>query len=161
VRVLKAETVALMGQNHTGAVSVPALKSALPDSADFTFIVDGCDKWGLGFLITADQVPGKRSPGSLSWGGGNNTFFWIDPARGIAGVTCPRSMAGDIFALIVGPDSSTPMRKGCRGSSIFRVRPMTILTPFRRERTFKSPSGSDGWSAPTNCPGFERYPPRE
>lgn len=85
-RILKAETVALMGQNHIGAVSVPALKSALPRSADFTFIADGRDKWGLGFLITVDQVPGKRSPGSLSWGGINNTFFWIDPARGIAGV---------------------------------------------------------------------------
>src|SRR5947209_12286971 len=85
-RVLKTETVALMGQNHIGAVSVPALKSALPRSADFTFIADGRDKWGLGFLITADQIPGKRSPGSLSWGGINNTFFWIDPARGIAGV---------------------------------------------------------------------------
>ncbi|MEA2887087.1 MAG: methyl acetate hydrolase, partial [Bradyrhizobium sp.] len=85
-RVLSPETVALMGQNHIGAVSVPALKSALPRSADFTFIADGRDKWGLGFLITADQVPGKRSPGSLSWGGINNTFFWIDPTRGIAGV---------------------------------------------------------------------------
>ena len=86
VRVLKAETVALMGQNQIGAVSVPALKTALPRSADFTFIADGRDKWGLGFLITTDQVQGKRSPGSLSWGGINNTFFWIDPARGIAGV---------------------------------------------------------------------------
>ena len=85
-RVLKAETVALMGQNHIGEVSVPALKSALPRSADFTFIDDGKDKWGLGFLITTNQVPGKRSPGSLSWGGINNTFFWIDPARGIGGV---------------------------------------------------------------------------
>lgn len=86
VRVLKAETVALMGQNHIGAIPLPALKSALPRSADFTFIADGRDKWGLGFLITVDQVAGKRSPGSLSWGGINNTFFWIDPARGIAGV---------------------------------------------------------------------------
>jgi CubicO group peptidase (beta-lactamase class C family) len=85
-RVLKAETVALMGQNHIGAVSVPALKTHLPRSADFTFIADGRDKFGLGFLITADQVAGKRSPGSLSWGGINNTYFWIDPARGIAGV---------------------------------------------------------------------------
>jgi CubicO group peptidase (beta-lactamase class C family) len=86
VRVIKAETVALMGQNHIGAISVPALKTAQPRSADFTFIADERDKWGLGFLITADQVPGKRSPGSLSWGGINNTFFWIDPTRGIAGV---------------------------------------------------------------------------
>ena len=86
VRLLKAETVALMGENHIGAVSVPALKTALPRSADFSFIADGRDKWGLGFLITTDQVPGKRSPGSLSWGGINNTYFWIDPSRGIAGV---------------------------------------------------------------------------
>ena len=85
-RVLKAETVALMGQNHIGAVSVPALKSALARSADFTFIADGRDKWGLGFLITTDQVAGKRTPGSLSWGGINNTFFWVDQSRGIAGV---------------------------------------------------------------------------
>jgi CubicO group peptidase (beta-lactamase class C family) len=85
VRVIKAETVKLMSQNQIGVVSVPALKTALPRSVDFTFIADGRDKWGFGFLITADQVPGKRSPGSLSWGGINNTYFWIDPARGIAG----------------------------------------------------------------------------
>jgi methyl acetate hydrolase len=85
VRILKAETVALMSQNQIGAVTVPALKSALPRSADFTFIADGRDKWGYGFLITVDQIPGKRSPGSLSWGGINNTYFWIDPARGVAG----------------------------------------------------------------------------
>lgn len=85
-RILKPETVALMGKNAIGNVKVPALKSAMPISEDFSFIADGHDKWGLGFLITMDQVPGKRSPGSLSWGGINNTFFWIDPARGIGGV---------------------------------------------------------------------------
>jgi CubicO group peptidase (beta-lactamase class C family) len=86
-RVLKAETVALMSENHIGAVGVPALKIALPErSADFTFIADGRDKWGLGFLITTDEVPGKRSSGSLSWGGINNTYFWIDRKRGLAGV---------------------------------------------------------------------------
>jgi methyl acetate hydrolase len=85
-RVLKAETIALMSQNQIGAVSVPALKAALPRSADFTFIDDNRDKWGLGFLITTNQVPGKRSPGSLSWGGINNTFFWVDPVKGVAGV---------------------------------------------------------------------------
>ena len=86
VRVVKADTVALMGRNAIGNVSVPALKTALPRSADFTFINDGKDKWGLGFLITAEQVPGKRSAGSLSWGGINNTYYWIDSSRGIAGV---------------------------------------------------------------------------
>jgi methyl acetate hydrolase len=87
VRILKADTVAAMGQNAIGNVSVPALMTALPlRSDDFSFIADGRDKWGLGFLITVDKVKGKRSAGSLSWGGINNTYFWIDPRRGIGGV---------------------------------------------------------------------------
>jgi CubicO group peptidase (beta-lactamase class C family) len=101
-RVLKAETVTLMGQNNIGAVSVPALKTALPRSADFSFIADGRDKWGLGFLITTGQVLGKRSPGSLSWGGINNTYFWIDPSRGIAGVILMQYLPfADVKALAV------------------------------------------------------------
>jgi methyl acetate hydrolase len=83
-RVLSSETVALMARNHIGSLG-PELKTALPDrSADFPF--GPGDKWGLGFLITGAQQPGKRSPGSLSWGGINNTYFWVDPARGVAGV---------------------------------------------------------------------------
>jgi CubicO group peptidase (beta-lactamase class C family) len=86
-RILSAASVALMSRNQIGAVGVRALKTAQPDrSMDFTFVDDGKDKWGLGFLITAGHVAGKRSAGSLSWGGINNTYFWIDPARGIAGV---------------------------------------------------------------------------
>jgi CubicO group peptidase (beta-lactamase class C family) len=87
VRILSADTVALMGRNHIGELGVGALKTAMPErSNDFTFINDGRDKWGLGFLITTAHVTGKRSAGSLSWGGINNTYFWIDPARGVAGV---------------------------------------------------------------------------
>jgi CubicO group peptidase (beta-lactamase class C family) len=86
-RVLRADTVDLMGRNQIGNLSVPALKTAMPErSSDFSFVADGRDKWGLGFLISVDGQPGKRSPGSLSWGGINNTYFWIDPTRGIAGV---------------------------------------------------------------------------
>ena len=86
-RILYPDTVALMGRNHMGDVSARATKTALPDrSMDFTFIGDGRDKWGLGFLRTSDRVAGKRSPGSLSWGGINNTYFWLDPTRGVGGV---------------------------------------------------------------------------
>jgi methyl acetate hydrolase len=87
VRILKADTVAAMGQNAIGNLGVPALKSALTWRSDeFSFIADGRDKWGLGFLITVDDAKGKRSAGSLSWGGIYNTYFWIDRARGIGGV---------------------------------------------------------------------------
>jgi methyl acetate hydrolase len=86
-RILSADTVALMIKNQIGDVGVPAVKTAQPElSNDFTFINDRKDKWGLGFLITTTHVAGKRSAGSLSWGGIHNTYFWIDQARGIAGV---------------------------------------------------------------------------
>jgi methyl acetate hydrolase len=85
-RILSAATVALMEQNHIGTLGVPAQKTAIPGrSDDFSFIADGRDKWSLAFLITTDAVPGKRSAGSLSWGGINNTYYWLDPARGITG----------------------------------------------------------------------------
>jgi methyl acetate hydrolase len=87
VRILSRDTVALMGRNQIGTVGVRAVKSAQPDrSSDFTFVADGRDKWGLGFMITSDHVAGKRSAGSLSWGGIDNTYFWFDPERGVAGV---------------------------------------------------------------------------
>ena len=87
VRILSADSVAMMTRNQMGDVRVRALKSAQPDlSMDFTFIDDGRDQWGLGFLITGRGLPGKRSAGSLSWGGINNTYFWIDPSRGLAGI---------------------------------------------------------------------------
>lgn len=86
-RILSPESIAAMSRNQIGVLGVPAHKTAQPQrSADFSFIADGRDKWGLGFLLTADAVPGKRSAGSLSWAGINNTYFWIDGNRGIAGV---------------------------------------------------------------------------
>ncbi len=86
-RVASANTIAIMRRNHIGAVGVRAVKTAMPErSSDFTFVADGRDKWGIGFMITADSKPGRRRAGSLSWGGLHNTYFWVDPASGVAGV---------------------------------------------------------------------------
>ena len=86
-RIVSADTIAAMCRNQIGALGVPAIKTAMPDrSADFSFVADGKDKWGLGFLIAAAATPGGPSAGSLSWGGINNTYYWIDRSRGIAGV---------------------------------------------------------------------------
>jgi len=86
-RIVSPETIALMSRNQIGDVGVRALKTAQPGvSMDFTFVDDGKDKWGLGFQITSRQVSGKRAAGSLSWGGINNTYFWIDPSTGVGGV---------------------------------------------------------------------------
>ncbi|MBM3773029.1 MAG: beta-lactamase family protein [Acidimicrobiia bacterium] len=86
-RILSAASLAEMTRNHIGALNARALRTAQPArSRDFSFIRDGRDKWGLGFLIRTDAEPGLRSAGSVSWGGINNTYFWIDRTRGIGGV---------------------------------------------------------------------------
>ena len=86
-RILSTASVEQMSRNQIGAVNAHAIKTAQPQlSADFSFVTEGKDKWSLGFLITGEAAPGLRSAGSLSWGGINNTYFWIDPSRGIAGV---------------------------------------------------------------------------
>jgi methyl acetate hydrolase len=86
-QVLKPETVRLMAQNAIGELNVQLLKTAAPAySNDAEFFPGMVKKWGLGFMISTAQVAGGRSPGSLAWAGLGNTYFWIDPAKGVAGV---------------------------------------------------------------------------
>jgi CubicO group peptidase (beta-lactamase class C family) len=85
--VLKPETVRLMAENAIGDLNVQSLKTVVPDlSNDAEFFPGMVKKWGLGFMISTEPVPGGRSAGSLAWAGLGNTYFWIDLDRGIAGV---------------------------------------------------------------------------
>jgi CubicO group peptidase (beta-lactamase class C family) len=85
-QVLKPETVALMGQNHIGDLSVVTLKTIRPDlSNDANFFPGMEHKWGLSFDINTEPGPAGRSPGSLCWAGLFNTYFWIDPAKRVTG----------------------------------------------------------------------------
>ena len=85
--VLKPETVRLMATNAIGDLNVQPLKTVAPNlSNDAEFFPGMVKKWGLGFMISTEPVPGGRSAGSLAWAGLGNTYCWIDPAKGIAGV---------------------------------------------------------------------------
>jgi methyl acetate hydrolase len=86
-QVLSPQTVRLMSENAIGPLDVQLLKSAVPAySNDAEFFPGMVKKWSLGFMISTAQVPGGRSPGSLAWAGLGNTYFWIDPATGVAGI---------------------------------------------------------------------------
>jgi CubicO group peptidase (beta-lactamase class C family) len=86
-RVLRPDTVRLMGENAIGDLTVRRLVTANPASSrDAEFFPGMIKKWGLGFMISTAAVAGGRSAGSLAWAGLGNTYFWIDPVRGIAGV---------------------------------------------------------------------------
>ena len=86
-QVLKPETVAMMGQNHIGELNMTRMISAVAFATNDVDLYPGMDKkWGLSFVINTEKTPEGRSPGSLAWAGLANTYFWIDPARDVAGV---------------------------------------------------------------------------
>jgi CubicO group peptidase (beta-lactamase class C family) len=86
-QVLKPETVKAMATNHIGDVLVGPLKTAIPPLSNDVDVFPGIPKkWGLSFLINTAQAPTGRSAGSLAWAGLANTYFWIDPSKGLGGV---------------------------------------------------------------------------
>ena len=85
-RVLRPETVALMFQNHIGDVDVEPMVSYVPTASNNVELFAGMrKKWGLSFLINTEAVAGGRAAGSLAWAGLNNTYYWLDPTRKVAG----------------------------------------------------------------------------
>ncbi|MFM0127098.1 serine hydrolase domain-containing protein [Paraburkholderia sediminicola] len=85
-RVLRADTVATMFQNHIGDLQVTEMKTAQPAwSNSFDQFPGMPHKWGLSFDINTQPGPHGRSAGSISWAGLLNSYFWIDPVRKVAG----------------------------------------------------------------------------
>lgn len=86
-RILKPETVALMSQNQIGELEVAKMSSVVANIfKDVHFYPEAANKFGLGFFLNGEAVPGGRAAGSLMWGGALNTFFWIDLKSGVGGV---------------------------------------------------------------------------
>ena len=84
-QLLEPETIRLMTTNQIGSVVVDTMPAAMPRrSAPFPFGA-GKDKFGLGFQITVTDGTSthERGAGSYTWGGINNTHFWVDPKNGI------------------------------------------------------------------------------
>ena len=86
-RILRPETVALMGQNQIGHVEAGILKTTNPAlSNDVDFFPRIPLRWGLGHMINMEPGPNGRSASSLTWAGLLNTYYWIDPTKRVAAV---------------------------------------------------------------------------
>ncbi len=86
-RLLKPETVEIMSRNQMGDCRVTVLPTTDPDgSLDAEFFPGLPKTWGLTFMINEETAPTGRSAQSLAWAGLANSYFWIDPAKDIAGV---------------------------------------------------------------------------
>jgi CubicO group peptidase (beta-lactamase class C family) len=85
--LLRPETVAMMGQNQIGALPVGPLLTVMPGASRDAEFFPGMPKgWGYGFLINTAPGHAGRSAGSLAWAGLANCYYWIDPARSVAGL---------------------------------------------------------------------------
>jgi methyl acetate hydrolase len=85
--LLRPETVALMGQNQIGALDVTRLETFVPAlSNPVELFPNMTKKWGYGFLINTAPGHAGRSAGSLAWAGLPNCYYWLDPARQVAGL---------------------------------------------------------------------------
>jgi methyl acetate hydrolase len=86
-RILKAETVDQMGQNQIGDLRITGFKTADPTLLnDMPLPPDNPHNWGLAFMRNEKTFITGRNPGSLMWAGICNTYYWIDPTAGVAGV---------------------------------------------------------------------------
>ena len=85
-QLLAPETVDMMCTNQMGDSLVCELKTAIPPFSNDAEFFPGMPKtWGLTFMINTEDAPTGRSAGSLGWAGLANSFFWIDPAKGVGG----------------------------------------------------------------------------
>ena len=85
-QILKPETVELMSHNAMGNTQVSMLHTVMPGVSNDAEFFPGMPKgWGLSFMISNEEAPTGRSAGSLAWAGLANSYYWIDPTRGLGG----------------------------------------------------------------------------
>jgi CubicO group peptidase (beta-lactamase class C family) len=86
-RILSAESVAMMGSNHIGGLTLRPTSSVVPQLATDGAVMPGSlDKFGLGFALNSKAVSNGRGANTLSWAGIFNTFFWVDREKQVGAV---------------------------------------------------------------------------
>jgi CubicO group peptidase (beta-lactamase class C family) len=86
-RILQPETVAEMRRNQLGDAVIRRLPTTAPFlTHDLDMTDGGPAEWGLGFMLHPQGGPHGRRPGSLSWAGLANTYYWVDPAERLCAV---------------------------------------------------------------------------
>jgi CubicO group peptidase (beta-lactamase class C family) len=103
-RVLQPETVRALSEVQTGSLRAGAFKTANGVlTTDFDLYPDMQTGHGLASVVTPEATKEGRRPGALNWAGIFNTYFWVDPEAGKAGVLLTQLMPfgdPDVLALL-------------------------------------------------------------
>ncbi len=83
--LLGEELVAEALRDHIAPLTVQPLKTVMPE------VSNDCDLgasggFGLGFAVNPRPLATGRRAGSGAWAGLFNSYFWLDPASGVAGL---------------------------------------------------------------------------
>ncbi|HEY4254490.1 MAG TPA: serine hydrolase domain-containing protein [Roseomonas sp.] len=84
-RLLRPETLQELYRNQIGKIVAGRLPASETSHA-VEFLPGAGKGWSLGFLCNHADQPGRRGAGSQAWGGLVNTYYWLDPAQGVAGL---------------------------------------------------------------------------
>ena len=92
-RILSRDSVAMMGANQIGDLTIRPVSSVIPQFATDGAIMPGAlDKFGLGFALNSKSAGTNRGVNTMSWAGIFNTFFWIDREKQIGAVVLSQSL---------------------------------------------------------------------
>jgi methyl acetate hydrolase len=87
-RLMREETLRqlLRADAAPGNAVTPLVSTNLAKSNPGEFFPGVRKRHSLGFMVNDELAPTGRSPGSAAWAGFCNTYYWIDPVKGIGGV---------------------------------------------------------------------------
>ncbi len=102
-RILSEASMADIECNQIGNLRAGRMETTMPEVSNvYDALPDQDPGWGLGMLVNREPGPNGRAPGSMSWAGVFNSYYWIDPASDRAGLFMTQlSPFGDRQALEV------------------------------------------------------------
>lgn len=87
VRILSPETVRTGLVNQIGNNTFHPIISADPTTTNNVDLIPGTTiRWGYFGTVNDEVSPWERPAGTTFWAGLANSYYWIDPKRGVAGV---------------------------------------------------------------------------
>jgi methyl acetate hydrolase len=95
VKILTADSVAAMGRNQIGDLTIRPFQSVMPALAtDNAALAGDLDTFGLGFALNSKPSSAGRGANTLTWAGIFNTFFWIDRENQVSAVLMTQMLPG-------------------------------------------------------------------
>jgi methyl acetate hydrolase len=94
-RILSADSVAMMGSNQIGELTIGPFPSLMPQlAADNPSLPGALDKFGLGFALNSGTAGTARGVNTMAWQGIFNTLFWVDREKQIGAVLMSQMLPG-------------------------------------------------------------------